>query len=433
MLPAGAATWLPVSVVWCFAGQQQQTPAAQQQLAQLGSSRPAELPAQAASTTPGTKTLQKKKKKVKKEKKKKPLRRSLAATASKKRRDNTSKKKKEKKTKHTAVNVASLCPDQASAERFQAAISCQLSTATCFFVYQLPSVLDGVAANMHNRVNSFLLHDQQHGSHALGRWPDIIGAAYPELDCAPDLDLMLVALCLIVFRNRGAAGLTLLDLIEYSSGSAMLTLQAILAGCAAVGLDKLYGDHQDNCHPAGLRLWLHQLSITRHGALLWFGTKCSSFSLMCRYTSQRTELNNYLGEGRTFVDEGNYQMQLTSLLFFLGHLLENIVCLEQPAGSVMPKTPPLSSVLSFIEATHVKTYHGAFGAESHKPLQLVSNSELAMELKRAKPKAKGKALVKRGRDGQFIGIKNRLEGSECYTAEFGKAVVSTFLVRPRTA
>ena len=119
----------------------------------------------------------------------------------------------------------------------------------------------------------------------------------------------------------------------------MLTLQAILAGCAAVGLDKLYGDHQDNCHPAGLRLWLHQLSITRHGALLWFGTKCSSFSLMCRYSSQRTELNNYLGEGRTFVDEGNYQMQLTSLLFFLGHLLENIVCLEQPAGSVMPKTP----------------------------------------------------------------------------------------------
>ena len=128
---------------------------------------------------------------------------------------------------------------------------------------------------------------------------------------------------------------------------------------------------------------------------------------------------------------GNDQMVLTSILWLLGHLLDCSCCLEQPSGSVMPQAPPLSTVLSFVQAQRVVTWHCAFGAPSAKPLQLWSNNPVVQTLRRKKPKGlKLKPLATRDDSGgtlKFSGVGSRMKGSECYTAEFGKAVAEVFL------
>ena len=124
-------------------------------------------------------------------------------------------------------------------------------------------------------------------------------------------------------------------------------------------------------------------------------------------------------------------MILTSTLWLLGHLLDCVCCLEQPLGSVMPQAPPLSTVLSFVQAERVVTWHSAFGAPSAKPLQLWSNNPVVQTLRRKKPTGvKLEPLATRGSSSGegFSGVRDRMKGSECYTAEFGKAVAEAFLL-----
>ena len=211
----------------------------------------------------------------------------------------------------------------------------------------------------------------------------------------------------------------------------MLTLQCVMRGLRGCGLDKIFGESQNNSRPEGLRLWLHELTLTKEGALTWWGTECSSFSSMCKFNSQRSHDNMYLGfpgnDDSSFVYRGNLQMTITSLMLFLSHLLRNACVLEQPLGSVMPLAPPLSTVLSFIGAQRQVTWHSAFGAPSAKPFQLLSNRAQITAMQRQKPKHKATIdLVRKDESGSYSGISKNLKSSQAYTAEFAKAVCAAF-------
>ena len=82
--------------------------------------------------------------------------------------------------------------------------------------------------------------------------------------------------------------------------------------------------------PEGFKLRLLALSSMSQDGLAWFGTKCSSWVVLCMSQSDRRMENNWWGDqDREFVIKGNALMTVTSLLFFLGFLLGHTVILEQ--------------------------------------------------------------------------------------------------------
>ena len=311
----------------------------------------------------------------------------------------------------------------AISEQLKAAKSRTLSGAAAFTILVIGDTLSLVANKLRADVAGFLAHDALHHGKALSLWPALILSAFPELGSLV-LDLMLVSLVLTCLRNRVDGNLrSLHDIVEYSAGSGMLTLQCLSAGLSGVGLDKIYSADQDNTSPHGLKLWINEMLVTKRGSLNWFGTQCSSFSALCRHTSQRWCDNLYWGdESRGFVCDGNMQMVITSLLMMLSYWCSNVPVLEQPMCSVMPLCPPLSTALSYVKATRVVTWHKAFGSASMKPLQIISSIDIVNCLKRPKPRGRATSLVTRHAGGAFTGNKKKLLQSQAYTEMFGRCV-----------
>ena len=128
-----------------------------------------------------------------------------------------------------------------------------------------------------------------------------------------------------------------LDYIEYFSGQAELSNRRLDLVLKAEALTNTYTSEHDVLSRRGLRLFLAALAGTRFGSLTWFGTECSSFTVLCRAQSLRQASNNYEGDtNRKFVAIGNGLANVSALLYLLTHLMMNIPALEQPLNSCMP-------------------------------------------------------------------------------------------------
>ena len=196
-------------------------------------------------------------------------------------------------------------------------------------------------------------------------------------------------------------------------------------GMNAVQFDKAIHSSHDVLSPRGLRLLLDALADTRPRGLTWFATQCSSFGPLCAGAC-RNAGNGWLGDtSRAFVRDGNAQMEVTSLVFFLSWLCECEPVLEQPATSVLPKLQPLSTVLEFTAASRTRCFLGQFGAASAKPLQLWHVGEVWGALKTTKPK--GLTPLTRARIGpdgrrKTDGLKAAMKQSQEYPVEFAAFV-----------
>ena len=308
--------------------------------------------------------------------------------------------------------------------KFVEAKARRLSDGDLTSVPFVSEALHGEAAEVHAAVTKFLVLDADCHGQALSLWPAPLLSAFPEFHTSskPRLDLVLVSLVMMCRRNR-SSGCAVHDFIEYSAGSAMLTKQCLLKNLDGIALDKCLMVEHDNTTPEGLRLWSIELAKTKLGALTWFGTQCSSFSALCMNNSQRWAENLFLGDvTREFVRYGNCQMVITALLMLVSFWCGNVPVLEQPLNSTMPLCPPLATVLRFVKATRVVTWHKAFGAKTKKPLQILSSSDMIGALRRPMPSGKSDVLARRGDGGTFSGIKKKLVASQAYTPLFGIAV-----------
>ena len=81
------------------------------------------------------------------------------------------------------------------------------------------------------------------------------------------------------------------DFIEYFCGKGELTRHLLKKGFwgAAVALIN-DAEAQDCLEPCGLRLFLNLLGAAKDHALIWLGTQCSSFVILCLAQSQRYAL-----------------------------------------------------------------------------------------------------------------------------------------------
>ena len=285
----------------------------------------------------------------------------------------------------------------------------------------------GCRRNLTQEIERFLHRDAEcNKGMASEAWHPILAAAFPELKEWRLAD-MLLGLCLRAWKHR-KAGYSYLDMVEFFAGSGNLTKEFMRRKKNCVALDKLYGEHHDVLYPQKIRLWVDALSNTVCDSLNWFGTRCSSFVMLCAAQAKRKEENQFWGDtSRLFIVEGNHLCNVTSLLFFISYLLMNVPCLEQPADSLLAKVSTMQLVLGFTKVCSARTYGAAFGGETRKPWMIWSTSRHVASLERAQPDAFacGAALVTRNPEtGSFTGIKDALHVSEWYPPAFGAAVAN---------
>ncbi len=289
-------------------------------------------------------------------------------------------------------------------------------------VEALPCEEDMHIADTLTSIREFLSQDASDGGVAGRRWPDLMKGAYPEWAFAP-LDRSLACLVRRCLAHRGDPGnYRQVQSIEYWSGAAHITLAMVKANQECSRFDKTYTPAHDCLTPMGLRLWMEELCCSSEQCLVWLATQCSSFVALCKAQSQRRSDNQWLGnEGRDFVRVGNQQMLVASLLYFVSFLLSNLVVLEQPVNSVMPRAQPMAGVLQYCGATRTVTWLGKFGASTPKPLQLFHGHPGFGQLKRSRPTSEMETLTTR-RGQQFTGKRIALQESQEYPPEFGMAV-----------
>lgn len=287
-----------------------------------------------------------------------------------------------------------------------------------------------VEASMRMEIDAFLQDDaENYGGRANQAWSSCLRRAYPFMRSWRIGD-MLLALCLRVIYHR-RLGHSCLQYVEFFCGKGELSKAAIELGLHGVSLDWCLNPEGHDClTPEGLRVFLAVLSGCAPAALSWLGTQCSSFVVLCRAQSLRTETNMFEGDvSRSFVRVGNALASISALLMFISYMTLCVPVLEQPGNSCLPSCGVMRCVLHHIQAYRVMTYHGSFGAETIKPLQIISTSPRISALIRPRPTVTvtdddGKeGLVTRSEDGAFTGNKQNLESSQAYTRQFGLAVV----------
>ena len=321
------------------------------------------------------------------------------------------------------------CPELVMelARRFEEAKSYTLSWTPKFTNFPPLVVPDGGClpiSTIDARIAELLLYDGTFADGLMSKnWPGMLIRAYPEFqkDNLNDMLKMLVLRCL---RNRADSGGGVYDVREFCSGEGQLTFQCIGAGLQCVAFDRKYNTSHDMDRNIGVRVWLDAISESKAGSLDWMATQCSSFVSVNKINNKRSPANGHWGDvSREFVSRGNSQMVVTSLVYTVSRLCGNVPVLEQPTTSVMPKCQPLSSALLFFDSKKIVTWHGAFGGESAKALQLWSPSDAIRSLRRKRPpKTNQMARLVTKKDGKYTGVKAIMSRSQTYSPAFGKAV-----------
>ena len=280
------------------------------------------------------------------------------------------------------------------------------------------------------KIRSFLSFDRQfHQGYASVWWPTILDDAFPHM-ATMRLEDEILNICERAIANQESKAAGLLRFVEFASGRGNLSKALLRKGLAGAAFDIIYSESHDCLSPDGFRLWLVALSAMMSKGLCWFGTKCSSWVLLCLAQRNRRPENMYWGDTtKEFVQNGNALTAVTSLLYFIGRILGHYCILEQPKTSCMPLVSLMASVLAYFHCFKCETYLGSYGSASQKPIQLLGNDAKMKDLAREMPMNCGSELCSRDEDGGFTGKKEELQESEVYPVLFGEAVADFFISR----
>ena len=235
---------------------------------------------------------------------------------------------------------------------------------------------------------------------------------------------MLLRLLLRGCLNQAKSGCQ--DFAEVFSGIGNITRELLRAGYAGSSFDIEFEASHDVTQSEGVRLVLDSITCIKRTGLLWLGTECSSFVVLCRAISKRAPENEYMGDtNRAFVVTGNLLMTVSSSFFFIGAALQIRVVLEQPQSSCLHHCPLAKAVFEYCGARCYRTYMGCFSGQTMKPLSLFSTWPEVCNLECQRPTwPSDRSLVKRHDDShRFTGKKDELKFSQSYTPQFGRKVV----------
>ena len=200
---------------------------------------------------------------------------------------------------------------------FKAATSVRLRLTRRFTTFMPDDELQQSeeAAQLGEQIGKFLGNvPRRHRRH----WQKFLRLAYPELKANSLQDAMVKLVIRCWHLRSSARPFALHDFIEFCAGQGNLSVQCLKSFLHGLALDKIYHSDHDMMTRVGLRCWIDAAGETRPGAMVWFGTRCSSFVGMCRYHHNRVEANGYWGnEKHQFVRDGNMQMVTYSAILSL--------------------------------------------------------------------------------------------------------------------
>ena len=189
-----------------------------------------------------------------------------------------------------------------------------------------------------------------------------------------------------------------LDFVEVFAGVANVHLAMERAQYASCSYDVIYDSlHQDFMGDVGfitLFQWLRRLRMC--GGSHW-APVCSTWIWVSRHNCGRSELCVLGSEPRTpGVHVANTQVSRVAFCFLLLIAMSGTFVLEQPSSSLMCRHPRMLLIKRFLcqynSWVHIRTWMGAFGAETAKPTRLFSNDGYVRKLNRQLSKAEKKAL-----------------------------------------
>lgn len=287
------------------------------------------------------------------------------------------------------------------------------------------------ASRIHSLYEVFFQRDlQENHGRACRVWTSMINDAFPELQ-GMDVVRSLTYLSIVTWRwRRSSSRRRSLQFIEYFCGEGNLSKALLRINERGIPFDIRLNPLHNFLTPSGIRLAILSLMTTSENALIWFGTPCSSWSIICLVWSRRYEENFFLGdESFEFVRIGNRLMDFTALLYLLSFVISTFVVLEQPRDSVLPKCTSMKLVLNFSCSGRVLTYGAAFGAGSLKPWQLWSTNSAILTLERRRPDIFTSSLMVHSESGRFSGNRDLIRASEIYPPGFGLAVAQMIQAR----
>ena len=168
-----------------------------------------------------------------------------------------------------------------------------------------------------------------------------------------------------------------------------------------------------------MRAFSLAMRVRPHGTV-WGAPKCTDWVFIARHGTGRTKRDPGGNVRVPRVARSNRMTVLVSMLYLLAWMRSCHVFLEHPISSLMVHYSPMQELVSSVMKNSVVTYLGAFKAESVKPVKLWSSTPLIAGLKRTRPSAMAKLVVKKGTS--VTGKKDVLRASQAYPNLFGKAV-----------
>ena len=146
------------------------------------------------------------------------------------------------------------------------------------------------ASRINALYQAFFLRDLRENHGRADRvWRLMMNEAFPEL-IGMDLVRSLTYLTLVTWRWRRSSR-RCFQFIEYFCGEGNLSKALLRINRRGIPFDiRLNPDH-NFLTPSGIRLAILSLMMTAENALIWFGTPCSSWSIICLVWSRRYEEN----------------------------------------------------------------------------------------------------------------------------------------------
>lgn len=135
-----------------------------------------------------------------------------------------------------------------------------------------------------------------------------------------------------------------LHMVEFFSGVGNLHREFDRDGLRTVHFELAEGPDMDLLSTTGLLKAVKACLRLRPGGLAWFGTPCSSFVWVNRFTSGRT-LSEPLGNvGLRYVQQANQLAGTTALLAMLVSCQHCFFAIEQPASSLLEAHPRVKAL-----------------------------------------------------------------------------------------
>lgn len=170
----------------------------------------------------------------------------------------------------------------------------------------------------------------------------------------------------------------------------------------------------------------------RPGGLLWMAIVCSSFVFANSSNTKRSSANPYGDTSYEPVIQGNLMADIGAFFMSLASSRGVEACIENPAGSMLFKYPPLLNVLEVLKVTTIVTdaccfSHLPFGKRFLKPFKLAATGTWICRMKRTCrcPGGVHERLMVIDENGSISGT-HLLKASQAYTKRFAESVVNAW-------